>query len=184
MADYTDTQDNTYKMDAGVPDYGDRGDYSYEELARDRFPIRSVQPDDLNAIIRIDAKHNGQERRGYFEDKFREILNDSGIRVSLVAEVDGMVAGFIMARLDYGEYGHAEGTAIIDTLGVNPGHAKQGIGSGLLSQLLANLGAVNVESVRTNVAWTDLSLLGFLQYNGFKPAQTLLLSKKLAPVKP
>jgi predicted N-acetyltransferase YhbS len=81
-----------------------------------------------------------------------------------------------MARVDYGEFGQAEPAAIIDTVGVEPGFGNQGVGSALLSQLIANLGALHVETMRTTVTWTNFSLLRFLSRSGFTPAQQLVLS--------
>jgi ribosomal protein S18 acetylase RimI-like enzyme len=81
-----------------------------------------------------------------------------------------------MARLDYGEFGRAEPTAVIDTIGVEPGHGHHGIGTALLSQLMANLDALHVDRLRTTVTWNNFSLLGFLSRSGFRPAQQLVLS--------
>jgi len=170
---------NNQPMDAGVSDYSSNGVDDFKTLSRDRFPIRSAEENDLEVIIRIDKKLNGHERREYFLAKMNELMRESGIRASLVAEQDGHVIGFIMARVDYGEYGRMEPAAVIDTIGVDPGFARHGIASALLSQLLANLDALHVERVRTNVSWKNVSLLSFLDRNGFEPAQQLILSKAI-----
>jgi len=167
------------RMDAGIPDYSDADGDDFEALSRDHVPIRSITENDLNAIVRIDAKLNGRERRDYFEAKLNEVMSETGVRVSLVAEIDDQVVGFIMARVDFGEYGRTEAAAVIDTIGVSPGNGRTGIASALLSQLLANLNALHVESVRTNVGWNSFPLLGFLDRNGFAPAQQLVLTKSI-----
>ncbi len=69
---------------------------------------------------------------------------------------------------------------MIDTFGVEPGLGHQGIGAALLSQLMVNLEALHVETVRTTVAWNNFSLLGFLNRSGFRPAQQLVLSLTLS----
>jgi len=170
---------NNRPLDAGMPDYGLGDGDDFEALSRDRFPIRSAEQKDLEDIIRIDKKLNGRERRDYFIAKMGEVLGEGGIRASLVAEVDDRVVGFMMARVDYGEYGCTEPTAVIDTLGVHPDFTHYGIASALLSQLLTNLGALHVEHVRTNVSWNNTPLISFLDHNGFKPAQRLILSKAI-----
>src|SRR3972149_196393 len=86
-------------------------------LARDRLPVRSLREEDLAAVVRIDRKLTGFDRSAYYAAKFREVLVESGIRVSLVAEEDGIVNGFIMARVDFGEFGQVETSAVIDTIG-------------------------------------------------------------------
>lgn len=171
----------TPRLDAGVPDYSDTNGDDFETLSRDRVPVRSLREHDLDDIVAIDAKLTGRDRRAYFEAKLREVMSETGVRISLVAEVDGQVAGYIMARVDYGEFGRAESAAVIDTIGVDPGLGHRGVGTALLSQLLANLDVLHVERVRTRVTWNNFPLLGFLGRNGFAPAQQLVLSKPIDP---
>ena len=166
-------------MDSDISDYSGTDGDDFEALSRDAFPIRSLRGDDLDDIIRIDAKLTGHNRRDYFQAKLNEVMVESGVRVSLVAEIDDHPVGFIMARVDFGEFGRTETTAVIDTLGVNPGHGHRGIAHGLVSQLMINLGALHVERIRTRVGWNNYKLLDFLEHQGFRPAQQLVLRKKL-----
>ena len=166
-------------MDAGVPDYSEHNGDDFESLPRDRTRVRSMQQEDLGSVVRIDAKLTGHQRPNYFAAKLQEMMSETGVRVSLIAEVDGLAAGFIMARVDFGEFGHAEAAAHIDTIGVNPDYAHAGIATALLSQLLINLEALHVETVGTRVGWNDLNLLGFLSAKGFQPAQQLSLVKTI-----
>ncbi len=170
---------NQPRMDAGMPDYSDPNSDDFEALSRDRVPVRSMREDDLDGVVRIDARLTGHDRRDYFTTKLQEVMSETGIRVSLIAEIDGHPVGFIMARVDFGEFGQTEGAAVIDTLGVNPDHSHSGVASALLSQLLINLDALHVENVRTSVDWNNLELLGFLGANGFAPAQQLSLVKTI-----
>ncbi len=160
-------------------DYSDPSGDDFEALSRDRVPVRTMTEDDLPGIIRIDRKITGRDRTAYYERKLAEMLHESGVRISLVAEVDGQFAGFIMARVDYGEYGRTANTAAIDTIGVNPAFANREVGRALLSQLMANLASLRVERVHTRVRWNDFGLLGFLERAGFRPAQRLSLSKTI-----
>ena len=164
------------RMDAGMADYGTPADDDFAALPHDRTPVRSMAEGDLDAIVAIDAKLTGRDRRAYYEAKLKEVMGETGVRVSLVAEADGRPVGYIMARVDYGEFGRAEPTAVIDTIGVAPGYGHSGIGSVLLSQLVTNLDALHVERLRTTVAWNNFALLGFLSRSGFAPAQHLVLS--------
>ncbi len=164
------------RMDAGMPDYSAPAGDDFEPLPHDRALVRSMVPGDLDAIVAIDAKLTGRDRRPYYQAKLEEVIGETGVRVSLIAEVDGRPVGYIMARVDYGEFGRAEPTAVIDTIGVEPGHGHQGIGAALMSQLMVNLDALHVEALRTTVSWNNFSLLGFLNRSGFRPAQQLVLS--------
>jgi ribosomal protein S18 acetylase RimI-like enzyme len=161
--------------DAAEVDYGKPAAPDYGPLARDRFPIRTVAADDLRSLIAIDRRITGRDRSGYFERKLAEALHESDIRVSLVAEQDGRPVGFIMARVDLGEFGRVESTAVLDTIGVDPDYRQHGIGRALLSQLLVNLGTLRVERIRTEIDWRDRDLLAFLGNCGFGPAQRLCL---------
>jgi len=165
------------RMDSDIADYSGSDSDDFEALSRDIYTVRSMRSDDLDAIIRIDAKLTGRNRRAYFDAKLKEVMVETGIRVSLVAEIDGSPAGYVMARVDFGEFGLTETTAVIDTLGVNPGHAHHGVAQALLSQLMVNLGALNVERIRTSVRWNNHQLLRFLDQQGFRPAQKLVLTK-------
>jgi predicted N-acetyltransferase YhbS len=151
----------------------------FERIARDAADIRAMQPEDLAAIVRIDRSITGRHREAYVRHKLNETMVDSAIRVSLTAWEGGMVAGYLMARVDLGDFGRTEPTAVIDTIGVDPQQAHRGIGHALLSQLFVNLGALRVERVETIVAPRDLALLGFLYDTGFTPAQRLAFTRSL-----
>lgn len=163
-------------------DYGRqeaRGANDHERLARDLADVRSMTPADLEAIVRIDRRITGSDRRDYMAARLAEAMDDSGVRVSLCARCDDTPAGYLMARADLGDYGRTEPVAVIDTLGVDPDFAHRGIGRALLSQLFANLGALRVERVETVVPQHDLALLGFLYAAGFAPAQRLAFARLL-----
>ena len=148
--------------------------------ARDQVTVRPLKWEDLAAVDRIDAKLTGWDRSAYCIAKFREVLDETGIRVSVVAEDNGIVTGFIMARADYGEFGRADKTAVIDTIGVHPAYSGSGVGHALLSQLLVNLAVLQVESVRTKVEHENFGLWSFLSRRGFMPSQRLLLTKEVS----
>ncbi len=150
-----------------APDFG--------PLARDRIPVRAMTESDLAALIGIDRRITGRDRSAYFRQKMHEALKESDIRVSLVAEQNGMPVGFIMARVDFGEFGRVEPTAVMDTIGVDPDFRNQGVGRALLSQLLVNLQTLRVERIRTEVDWRNHDLLAFLDRCGFRTSQQLCL---------
>ena len=156
------------------------GGNDYEPLSRDRVPVRSMKEDDRAAAVRIDRKLTGRDRSAYYAAKLREMLTESGIRVSLVAEEDGFVVGFVMARVDFGEFGKVDKAAILDTIGVHPGFAGSGIGHALLSQLFLNLATLQVETVLTEVSPENIGLQRFLYSCGFHPSQRLMLSKTIS----
>ena len=151
----------------------------FEALARDRADVRSLERADLDEIVRIDRRIVGRDRSAYIARLVDEALLDSAIRVSLVARQDGSATGFVMANVDFGDFGRTEPAAVIDTIGVDPGFTGAGIGSALLSQLFVNLQALRVERVATVVARENFPLLQFFYRAGFGSSQRLGFLKRL-----
>jgi len=167
--------DEVLEIDHSAPE-GDDPD----ALSHDRILVRSMAEADLDAIIRIDRKTTGNDRSAYYQRKQHEVLHQSGVRVSLVAELEGFVVGFIMARVDFGEFGNTSPEAVMDALGVNPDYQGQGVGQALMAKLMANLAILQVDNVRTEISWNDTSLAAYLDATGFVPAQVLALSCTLS----
>jgi predicted N-acetyltransferase YhbS len=164
---------------ADANDYGTPRAGHFQALARDDVEVGVLGESDLDGVARVDRGHTGRDRRGYLCRTVRETLEDSAVRVSLVARVDGAVAGYLMARLDYGDFGRSEPAAVIDTVGVDPLRLHLGIGRALLSQLFVNLAGLGVERVETAVAAGQLELVGFFCSAGFSPSERLAFLKQL-----
>lgn len=160
-------------------DYSAAAANDFEALAQDKFDVRALEAGDLDDIIRIDQRVSGRRREDYIRELFDEAMNDSAVRVSLVARVDGIAAGFVMARTDFGDYGRAEAVAVLDTIGVDPDYAHRGVGHALLSQLFVNLAALRVERVETMVTRENFELLGFFYDAGFGQSQRLSFDKRV-----
>ena len=148
--------------------------------ARDKVDLAALKPDDLYDVVRIDKGVTGQRREAVFYELVDEAVKDSAVRVSLVARIDGVAVGFVMARTNFGDYGRTEPVAVLDTIGVDPDYSRRGIGHALLSQLFANLGGLRIERVETVVASKDFRLLRFFHDVGFKPSQRLVFVKRVA----
>ena len=161
-------------------DYSPSAGNDFEALARDKFDVRTLKADDVDDIIRIDQRVTGRRREGYIAQLVQEAMTDSDVRVSLVARVDGIPVGFVMARTDFGDFGRAEPVAVLDTIGVDPDYSHHGVGHGLLSQLFVNLEGLRVERVETIAARENFGLLGFLYDIGFEPSPRLAFVKRAA----
>lgn len=153
-------------------------------LETDRTVVRAMQSGDLAAIVAIDAASTGRERPHYFDLMLQRALHLAGLQISLVAELEGRVVGFMIGSLQYGEFGVTEPIASIEAIGVEHEARKQGVGKALMRQLRLNLGAIGVTAVRTDVDWNDFDLLAFLQREGFAPAPRLCLERKIDPTAP
>jgi GNAT superfamily N-acetyltransferase len=152
-------------------------------LETDSTLVRLMNQHDLDAVIAIDAVDGGRRRPRYFEMMLQRAVKQAALQVSLAAEVDGHVVGFVIASLYYGEYGVSEPTASLDAIGVNKANRGQHIGKALLRQLKLNLSALGVTTLRTEVSWDDFDLLAFFKKEGFAPAQRLCLDCALDPTR-
>ena len=160
-------------------DYSDPSGDQPGALARDVVFCRSLEQRDLAALVRIDRRITGREHAAFYERKLDQALHESGIRVSLVAEIDRQVVGFVMARVDFGEFDRTEPTAVLDSIGVDPGFGHRLVGSALLSQLLGNLATLRCETIHTEIDANHYDLARFLTRYAFKPAQALAFAKPL-----
>ncbi len=161
-------------------DYSREAANDFEALARQKLEVRTLKAGDLNDVVRIDQRITGRRRESYIRELVDEAMIDSAVRASLVARVDGIAAGFVMARTDFGDFGRPEPVAVLDTLGVDPDYAHNGVARALLSQLFVNLQGLRVERVETIVARENIGLLGFFYHAGFGPSQQLSFVKRVA----
>lgn len=152
-------------------------------LETDAVLVRELRASDLEAVVRIDALRSGRARREYYQGKLEE-ARAARPRISLAAELDGRLVGFLLGRLYYGEFGLPEPTAVIDSLGVDPASSGKHVGRALMRQLRGNLRALSIESIRTEVEWDAHELLAFLARQGFRPAPRLCLELRLDPTRP
>lgn len=155
-------------------------DPAASEAEAHQVVTRTLAVDDVPAMERIDRRIVGRSRRDYLERLVDEAGAMSAIRVSQIAELDGQIIGFVMARVDFGDFGQTEPVANLDTIAVDPEFGGRGVGLTLVTQLLTQLRALRVDRLRTEVERENFRLLGFLYRCGFAPSQHLALSKTLS----
>ena len=153
----------------------------------DKMKIRVLDENDLDAVVGIDKRVVGKERRDFWKRK----IAYAGIypRPALVAEIEGKVVGFILGYVSGWEFGVPDTIGWIDTLGVDPAYQRRGIGKALFNELLEifkrsgreetvetetrKVEGVNV--VYTLASWTDWDLLQFYHAMGFQKGEMLNL---------
>jgi ribosomal protein S18 acetylase RimI-like enzyme len=159
----------------------------------DEVKIRVLVENDLDAVVEIDKKVLGEERRAYWKRKMA--YADIYPRPALVAELYGKVVGFIMGYVSGWEFGVPDTIGWIDTLGVDPEYQRRGIGRALFGALIENfkhsgrektpdakeekpkIEGVNVVYTLTN--WNDWDLIQFYHAMGFKKGEMLNLKLKI-----
>ena len=148
---------------------------------RSRATIRTMRPDDLDAVTQLDARVYGTPRRAYFERRLAALLPNAveGHAIGLVAEDDGAVVGFVMGSLTSGEFGFSEVTALVDSIAVHPGQQRRGVGQRLASAFVAESAAHGARDVYTLVNWNAWDMLKFFDSLGFSLAQTVPLRLRI-----
>jgi GNAT superfamily N-acetyltransferase len=104
-------------------------------MSRQDVLIRAVEPSDLDTLVRIDEKLSGHTRKDYWQRRL-EIAALRPPWMSLVAETDGRMAGFLFGWVSESEFGIAEPTGWVDLIGVDPPYRGRGIGHALLQRFL------------------------------------------------
>jgi ribosomal protein S18 acetylase RimI-like enzyme len=140
--------------------------------------IRTLKNDDLDAIVGIDERVLGENRRNYWERKL-ELTNNKSSQISLVAEVEGEVLGFILGDVSGWEFGVPETIGWIDTIGIDPAYQKKGLATALARELIQNLKALGVKTIYTLVSWNDWDLLQFFHAMGFTRGDMINLELKI-----
>ena len=156
--------------------------------------IRVLNENDLDAVVEIDKKVLGKERRAFWKRKMA--YADIYPRPALVAELEGKVVGFIMGYVSGWEFGVPDTIGWIDTLGVDPAYQRRGIGRALFNALIENfkhsgrektpetkelekptIEGVNV--VYTLANWSDWDLVQFYHAMGFKKGEMFNLQLQI-----
>jgi len=155
--------------------------------------IRVLSENDLDAVVEIDRKVLGKERRAFWKRKMA--YADIYPRPALVAELEGKVVGFIMGYVSGWEFGVPDTIGWIDTLGVDPMYQRRGVGRALFTALIENfkhsgrekisvdggekprIEGVNV--VYTFANWNDWDLMQFYHAMGFRKGEMLNLKLKI-----
>ncbi len=140
--------------------------------------IRSLRKEDLGAIVEIDAKVLGENRKDYWEKKLK-LMNDKSSQVSLVAEVEGKVLGFILGDVSGWEFGVPDTIGWIDTIGIDPAYQKKGLAKALAQELIRRLKTIGVRTIYTLVSWSDWDLLQFFHAMGFTRGDMINLELKI-----
>jgi ribosomal protein S18 acetylase RimI-like enzyme len=159
-----------------------------------KVKIRVLDESDLDAVVEIDRRVLGKDRRAFWKRK----IAYAGIypRPALVAEFEGKIVGFILGYVSGWEFGVPDTVGWIDTLGVDPAYQRRGIGRALFNALIEifkrsgreetpeakdaekrEVEGVNV--VYTLASWSDWDLLQFYHAMGFKKGEILNLELKI-----
>ena len=163
-------------------------------MIQKKVKIRVLKENDIDAVVEIDKKVLGKERREFWKRKIA--YADIYPRPALVAELNKKVVGFIMGYVSGWEFGVPDTVGWIDTLGIDPAYQRRGIGRALFTALIENFkrsgqektsGIESFEKTRvagvnivyTLVSWNDWGLLQFYNAMGLRKGNMLNLELRI-----
>jgi ribosomal protein S18 acetylase RimI-like enzyme len=98
--------------------------------------------------------------------------------LSLVAQVEGHLVGFVLARIEYLGIPISE-VCFMHAIAVNPDYRKQGIGSQLISQLKSRCDSKRVPTMRAVVPQDNRELLNYFERLGFSRSNIVNLDQRV-----
>ncbi len=147
------------------------------ERKENKVRIRPMEPEDIDDVLAIDSKITGVRRAATYTDL---IIGDLGKipDLSFVAEVNGEVQGFLLARRAYLGEPFTE-VGLIQILGVDPDHWRQGIATGMVNALVDACQEKKLNAVRIMVDERDNQLQNLFQRLGFRRGKLIDYTKTL-----
>jgi ribosomal protein S18 acetylase RimI-like enzyme len=128
--------------------------------------IRPMTGSDIHAVLIFDKKIS--EGRGVLSYKDMAATDPGGpLDLSFVAEVEGKVIGFLMARLAYLMIPFTE-VCILQGIVIDPDYQGRGIGGKLLDELLDHCHAEGINTIRAIVPQGNKKLSLFVEAHGFR----------------
>ena len=136
-------------------------------MSRGDVSVRAIEPSDLPALMRIDEKLSSQTRKEYWDRR----LEMAALRppwMSLVAETDGRIAGFLFGWVAESEFGMSQPTAWVDLIGVDPPYRGRGIAHALIDRFVRSAEELRaVQKVATLIDLTQADVREFFLRQGF-----------------
>jgi ribosomal protein S18 acetylase RimI-like enzyme len=146
------------------------------ERGESKIRVRPMESMDIDKVLSIDSKITGVRRAATYTDL---IIGDLGKipDLSFVAEVNGEVQGFLLARRVYiGEPFSEE--AMIHILGVEPDYQRQGIATQMVNALVETCQEKKLNAVRIMIDESDDQLKSLFQHLGFQRGKLVDYTKK------
>lgn len=143
----------------------------------DMLEIRGLTLEDIDPILAIYSQIIGQPA----DDDFKQFIVHQVAQkenISLVAVIQGKVAGYMISSFHSGIFGMPR-SAWISALGVHPQYMGQGIGEKLGRKILQEYQQAGIREVYTSVRWDSADILSFFKNLGFEHSSFINLRKSL-----
>lgn len=156
------------------------------KVASAAVKIRPLTLENIKDIVRIEERIEGrlgiinEERMEYLKEATRYNIERSDPMMSLGAELDEKIVGFIIGEIRIWEFGIGEKTGWIRILGVDPDLQGRGIGKKLGESLLEHFKRRGIKRVRTMADWYTGDLISYFKSLGFNMLNMIPLEKELS----
>ena len=143
-------------------------------MAQQKATVRAMKQEDMPAVVEIDTMAQQSPRMEYLQTKLV-----TGI--SMVAEMDTKIVGFVMGEIERGEFGVPEKVATIDTVGVHHEFQNAGVGKVLIEEFVNHTRQAGARRVRTLVDWSrQWDVMGYFRSSGFTPSgNSIVLEREI-----
>jgi predicted N-acetyltransferase YhbS len=143
-------------------------------VAQQKPVVRVMKQEDIPAVVEIDSMAQESPRPEYLQSKL-------ATGISIVAEMDTRIVGFVMGAMNRGEYGIPEKIATIDTVGVHPEFQQAGVGRVLIDEFVTHTRQAGARRIRTLVDWSrQWDVMGYFRASGFTPSgSSIVLERKI-----
>jgi GNAT superfamily N-acetyltransferase len=146
-------------------------------MSRADVTVRPLEPSDVDAIVTIDEKLSGQTRKDYWRRRL-EIASLRPPWMSMVAETDGRIAGFLFGWVGESEFGISQPTGWVDLIGVDPPYRGRGVARALLAQFVQSGRELRaLERVATLIDLGQVDVREFFLRQGFQPGRMVQLER-------
>lgn len=146
-------------------------------MSRTDVVVRPLEPPDVDAIVAIDEKLSGQTRKDYWGRRL-EIASLRPPWMSVVAETDGRLVGFLFGWIGESEFGIPEPTGWVDLIGVDPAYRGRGIARALLDRFVQSGRELRaLGRVATLIDLGQVDIREFFLRQGFQPGRMVQLER-------
>ena len=149
-----------------------------ETLVEENISIREIRLEDTQAIQDIRIAISEEDARVDFQKLMEQHVSGGNGKTSLVAEVNGKVAGYMISTTLYAGFGIGK-SAWIMSFGVHPDYMGQGLGLKLANRICDIYKEKGVGSIYSSVMWDSIDVLSFFKKLGFERSEFINLKKKL-----
>ena len=140
---------------------------------------RRLAREDLDTVVGIDARLEGQTRRTYFERRLAAAFREPDLHIQVAIDDDDGLAGYMLGRVMEGEFGRAAPSVRLETLGVRHDAKGRNVGGRLLDALSAVAVKRGIRELRTAARWNNHAMLRWFDEHGFVMAPNHVVERAI-----